>query len=154
MARGEFDAAFAKLKISLSDPGTNPDQLRWIYELEKAGRSYIENPASADTLISVVERAPGQGFTEKARLALFFDLKDPFFDYFSRSIEEGPFWLAYLVPTLWLPEYREYIEDPRYLEIMSRDGALEVWEQRGFLDGCFRVPDAIRAHLDCSLRYQ
>lgn len=154
MTRNEFDAAFAKLKISLADPGTNPDQLLWIYELEEAGRSYIENPASVDTLISVIQRAPGQGFTEKARLALFFNLKDPFFDYFSHSIEEGPFWLAYLVPTLWLPEYREYIEDPRYFEIMHRDGALDVWEQRGFLDGCIRVRDVIGEHLDCSQRYQ
>lgn len=153
MMRGEFDAAFAKLKISLADPGTNPDRLPWIYELEKAGRSYIENPASVDTLISVVERAPGQGFTEKARLALFFNLRDSFFEYFSQSIAEGPFWLAYLVPTLWLPEYRQYIEDPRYLDIMRKDGALEVWERRGFLDGCMRIDKLSVDRLDCSERY-
>ena len=100
-----------------------------------------------------MERAPGQGFTENARLALLFNLKDPFFEYFSRSIEEGPFWLAYLVPTLWLPEYRHYIEDPRYLDIMRSDGALEVWEQRGFLDGCTRVHESSVDHLDCSERY-
>jgi TolB-like protein len=153
MMRGEFDAAFAKLKITLADPGTDPDRLPWIYDLEKAGRSYIENPASAETLISVVERAPGQGFTEKARLALLFNLKDPFFEYFSHAIGEGPFWLAYLVPTLWLPEYRHYIEDPRYLDIMRSDGAREVWEQRGFLDGCTRVHESSVDHLDCSERY-
>lgn len=154
MRRGELDAAFAKLKITLSDLATDPGQLDWIYELEHAARSHFENPGSADALISVVDRAPVPGVTEKARLALLFDLKDPFFDYFSRSVEEGPFWLAYLVPILWLPEYRDYIEDPRYLEIMRRDGALEVWEQRGYLDGCIRVDDPAGDRLDCSERYQ
>lgn len=153
MMRGDFDAAFAKLRITLADPGADPDRLTWIDELEEAGRVYFDNPASADTLISVVARAPGPGTTEKARLALLFDLKDPFFEYFSISVEEGPFWLAYLVPTLWLPEYRDYIENPRYLEIMRRDGALQVWEQRGFLDGCIRVDDPSGDRLDCSRRY-
>jgi hypothetical protein len=85
---------------------------------------------------------------------LLFDLKDPFFGYFSRSPVEGPFWLAYLVPTLWLPEYRAYIEDSRYLDFMRRDGALEVWEQRGFLDSCLLVDAPVVDHLDCSRRYR
>ena len=154
MMRGDFDAAFAKLKITLADPGTDRDPLPWIYELEEAGRAYIENRASADALISLMERSPRPGATEKARLALLFDLQYPFFEYFALAVEEGPFWLAYLVPTLWLPEYRDYIEDPRYLEIMRRDGALDVWEQRGFLDGCVRVEDPTGDRLDCSNRYQ
>jgi TolB-like protein/DNA-binding winged helix-turn-helix (wHTH) protein/Flp pilus assembly protein TadD len=154
MRRGDFDAAFAKLKITLASPGTDTDTLSWIYELEKAGRSYIENPESADALLSVVERAPGPGVTEKARLALLFDLKDRFFVYFPLSVEEGPVWLPYIVPTLWLPEYRTYVEDPRYLEVMRRDGGLKLWEQRGFLDGCIRVNDPTGDRLDCSQRYQ
>ena len=153
MVRGDFDAAFARLKITLADPASDPGRLAWIYELEDAGRSYIENPATAETLISVVERSPVPGATEKARLALLFGLEEPFFDYFSRAVDEGPFWLAYLVPILWLPEYRQYIEDPRYLEIMRRDGALDVWEQRGYLDGCVRVAAPSGDHLDCSARY-
>ena len=152
MKRGDFDAAFAKLKITLADPGTDPEQLTWIYELEHAARSYIENPASAETLISVIEKAPGPGVREKARLALLFDLKDPFFEYFSLAVDEGPYWLAYLVPILWLPDYRDYIEDPRYLEIMRRDGGMDVWEQRGFLDGCVHVGEPDGDRLDCSRR--
>jgi len=154
MMRGDFDAAFAKLKITLADPAVGPDPLPWIHELEEAGRAYVEHRASADELIAIVERAPAPGATEKARLALLFDLRDPFFNYFSRSVEEGPFWLAYLVPILWLPEYRAYIEDPRYLEIMRRDGGLAVWERRGFLDGCAPAPDPAGYHLDCSERYR
>jgi hypothetical protein len=96
----DFDAAFAKLKITLADPSAGPDPLPWIYELEKAGRAYVEHAASADELIAVLDRAPGPGATEKARLALLFDFKDTFFAYFSRSVEESRFWLAYLVPTL------------------------------------------------------
>lgn len=153
MMRGDFDAAFAKLMITLADPAIGGDPLPWIYELEAAGRAYIENRASADELVAVVERAPAPGATERARLALLFDLKGPFFRYFERSVQEGPFWLAYLVPTLWLPEYRAYLEDPRYLDIMRADGALEVWERRGFLDGCTPVADAAGDRLDCSGRY-
>lgn len=154
MMRGNFDAAFAKLKLTLAGPGSGLDPLPWIYELEEAARANIQNPASADALISVISRAPVPGATERARLTLLFDLKDQFFEYLSLSVEESPFWLAYLVPTLWLPEYRAYLEDPRYLEIMRRDGALDVWEQRGFLDGCARVDSPTGGHLDCSNRYQ
>jgi hypothetical protein len=114
----------------------------------------MQNPESADVLISILERAPEGGATEKARLALLFDLKDPFFEYLSFSVEEGPLWLPYLVPTLWLPEYRAYVEDPRFLEIMRRDGALEVWEHRGFPDGCIRVKARGGDYLDWSMRYQ
>jgi hypothetical protein len=154
MMRGDFNAAFARLKIMLADPAVGPDPLPWIYELEATGRAYLANPAAAAELIAVVEKAPVPGATEKACLALLFDLKDPFFRYFARSVAEGPFWLAYLVPTLWLPEYRAYLEDPRYLEIMRRDGGLQVWEQRGFLDGCTRVADPAGDRLECSQRYR
>ncbi|MGD8347268.1 MAG: winged helix-turn-helix domain-containing protein [Lysobacterales bacterium] len=152
MKRGDFDAAFARLKITLVDPGSDYDRLAWVYELEEAGRSYVENPVSADALLSVINRAPGRGAIEKARLALLFDLKDAFFEFFPLAVKQGPFWLAYLVPTLWLPEYRDYIEDPRYLEVMRRDGALEMWEQRGYLDGCIRVDSPAGDRLDCSNR--
>jgi hypothetical protein len=152
MKKGDFDAAFARLKITLVDPGSDSDRLAWVYELEEAGWSYIENPDSADALVSVLERAPGPGSIEKARLALLFDLKDVFFEFFSLAVEENPFWLAYLVPTLWLPEYRDYIEDPRYLEVMRRDGALAVWEQRGYLDGCIHVGGPVGDRLDCPNR--
>jgi TolB-like protein/Tfp pilus assembly protein PilF len=154
MRRGDLDAAFAELKVTLAGPGAHPDRLPWIGELEQAGRAYMQNPESADVLISILERAPEGGATEKARLALLFDLKDPFFEYLSFSVEEGPLWLPYLVPTLWLPEYRAYVEDPRFLEIMRRDGALEVWEHRGFPDGCIRVKARGGDYLDWSMRYQ
>jgi hypothetical protein len=37
---------------------------------------------------------------------------------------------------------------------MRRDGALELWEQRGFRDRCTRVDNPAGDHLDCSKRYQ
>ena len=154
MRRGDIDAAFAELKITLADPTANPDQLTWIYELEEAGRSYIENPASKDALISVVERAPVPGATEKARLTLLFSLKDSFFKYFALAVEENPLWLPYLVPILLLPEYVDYAEDPRYFEILRKDGIVEVWEQRGYPDGCVLVNNTEGDRLDCSGRYQ
>ena len=154
MRRGDFDAAFTKLRISLADPAAGPDRLAWMDELEAAGRQYVEDPASADRLLAVVDRAPAAGAAEKARLALLFDLRKPFFEYLSRAVDEGPLWLPHLVPTLWLPEYRTYVEDPRFLEVSARDGAMEVWEQRGYLDGCVRVEDPGGSRLDCSERYR
>jgi hypothetical protein len=154
MRRGDFDAAFTKLKIILVGPAADPARLTWIYELEEAGRSYIESPTSIDALISVVERAPMPGVTEKARLTLLFGLKDPFFEYLPLSIEEGPLWLPYVLHTLLLPEYRTYLEDSRLFDIMRKDGTVGLWEQRGYPDGCTRVNDPRGDRLDCSERYQ
>ena len=152
MMKDDIDTAFALLKSAYADPGTNPETLAWVYELEEAGRSYIENPVSTDALISVMERAPG-GVTDETSLSLFFNLRGPFFEYFSLSVKESHFWPSFVMPTVWLPEFRAYVEDPRFFEIMSRDGAVELWEQRGFPDGCIRVEDPVGDRLDCSQRY-
>jgi TolB-like protein len=152
MMRGDFDAAFAYLKVTFADPGTNSDPLPWIHEVEEAGRSYIENPASMDALIAVLERAPREGVWGKLYLFLIFDLRDQFFEHFSLAVRENHLWTMIMM-IVWLPEYRAYVEDPRFLEIMRGDGALELWEHRGFPDGCIRVNDPTGDRLDCSKRY-
>lgn len=152
MMKGDFDAAFDLLKVTFAISGADSDPLPWIYELEEAGRSYKENPVSTETLISVVERAPKRVAFAESYLTLLFNLKDPFFDYFSRSINESHLWPSFVMPIVWLPEYRVYVEDPRFFEIFGGDGALELWEQRGFPDGCTRVEDPSGDHLDCSQR--
>lgn len=154
MMRGEFDAAFALLKSMFANPLADSDPLTWIYELEEAGRSYLEDPASTKALISAVEKAPEGGDFPELCLTLLFNLKDQFFGYFPRSIKESRVWPTFVTPTLWLPEYRAYVEDPRFFEIVGGDGALELWEQRGFPDGCIRVNDPAGDYLDCSKRYQ
>lgn len=154
MRRGDLDAAFAELKITLADPGKGPDPVPWVNELEEAGRAYMENSASAEALISAVGRTPKGVAAEKAWLALLFDLKNLFFDYFSLSFNEDPLSLPYLLPTLWLPEYRTYVEDPRFLEIISGNGSLELWEHRGFPDGCIRIRSPNGDRLDFSKRYE
>jgi hypothetical protein len=154
MMRGDIDAAFALLKFTLTDSGTDIDPLPWIYELEKAGRYYLENPESSDLLISVVEGAPRMGIIEKTCLTLLFNLKDQFFEFFSRSINESHLWPTFVMSILWMPEYKAYVEDPRFFEIMRKDGAVELWEQRGYPDGCNRVEDSVGDRLDCSKRYQ
>jgi TolB-like protein/Tfp pilus assembly protein PilF len=153
MMRGELDAAFAYLKVVYADPGTDSDPLPWIHELEEAGRSYIEYPASIDALIAVLERAPEMGVWGKLYLTLFFDLRDQFFEHFSHVVRDNHLWTMIMM-IVWLPEYRAYVEDPRFLEIMHGDGALELWENRGFPDGCIRVNDSAGDRLDCSMRYQ
>jgi hypothetical protein len=154
MMRGELDAAFALLKFTFANPGKDSDPLPWIYELEAAGRSYIADPGSRDVLVSVVERAPERIAFTDLYLTLLFDLKELFFEYFSHAIHESHVWPSFVMPTLWLPEYKTYIEDPRLFEIMREDGAVVVWDQRGFPDGCIRVNDPAGDHLDCSQRYQ
>jgi tetratricopeptide (TPR) repeat protein len=155
MMRGDFDTAFAFLKVAFADPGTDSDPLPWIYELEEAGRSYIENAnsASAGALVSVVERVPRRGVWGKPYLFLIFNLRDQFFQHFSQSVKENHLW-SMIMMIVWLPEYRAYVEDPRFLEIMSGDGALDLWERRGFPDGCIRVTDPTGDRLDCSNRYR
>ena len=153
MMRGDIDAAFALLKVTFAISGTNTDPIPWIYELEKAGRSYIDNPMSTEELISVIERAPERVAFAASYLTLLFNLKDPFFDYFARSVNESHLWPSFVMSIIWLPEYRAYVEDPRFLEIMNGVASLELWEQRGFPDGCVRTTDAIGDRLDCTQRY-
>ncbi len=152
MMRGDLDAAFAFLKVGFVDPGTDSDPLPWIHELEDAGRSYIEDPASRDALLEVLERAPREGVWGKLYLSLVFDLRDQVFEYFSRAVKENHSF-AMIMMIFWLPEYRAYVEDPRFLEIMRDDGILALWEHRGFPDGCTRVNDSAGDRLDCLNRY-
>jgi TolB-like protein/DNA-binding winged helix-turn-helix (wHTH) protein len=154
MMRGDFSAAFALLKFAFAVSEMDADPHPWIYELEEAGRSYIENPETKDVLISVIERAPKRIPLADAFLTSLFNLQEDFFDDFSRAVDEDHLWPTFLTPILWLPEYRAYVEDPRFLEIMSVDGALELWQQRGFPDDCELVNGPVGGHLDCSRRYQ
>ena len=151
MMRGDFDAAFAYVKVAFADPGTDSDPLPWIHELEEAGRTYIDNPATADALIAVLERAPREGVWGKLYLFLIFDLRDQFFENFSLAVKENHLWTMIMM-IVWLPEYRAYVEDPRFLDIMRGDRALKLWERRGFPDGCIRVSDSTGDRLDCSER--
>ena len=153
MMRGEFDAAFAYLKVAFADPGTDSDPLPWIHDLEEAGRRHIKDRASTDALLEVLERTPRPGVWGKLYLYLVFDLRDQVFEHFSRAVAENHLWTMIMM-IFWLPEYRAYVEDPRFLEIMRGDGALELWEHRGFPDGCTRVKGHASEHLDCSKRYR
>lgn len=148
MMRGDFDAGFAFLKVAFADPGTGSDPLPWLFELEETARAYSENLLSTDVLVSVVERAPGDGVWGQLYLYLFFDLKDEFFQQFALTVRENHLW-SMIMMIVWLPEYRAYVEDPRFLEIMRADGALDLWQHRGFPDGCTLAV----ARLDCSERY-
>jgi tetratricopeptide (TPR) repeat protein len=152
MMAGEFDSAFAYLKSSVVFRPSVSEELSWFYELEEAGRAYDENPDSAESLAAVVDRAPDSNW-QKTYLSLIFNLKDPFFDHFSRTVEESHRWNA-LMRIVWLPDYRGYVEDPRFLEIMDRDGAVALWEQRGYPDGCVHVRLSGGDRLDCSNRYE
>jgi len=151
MMRGDLDAAFAYLKVAFADPGTDSDPLPWIHELEEAGRSYIKDPASRDALIEVLERTPRKGVWGILYLSLVFDLRDQVFEHLSRAVRKSHWW-SMIMMIFWLPEYRAYVEDPRFLEIMRDDGALALWERRGFPDGCTRVNDPTGNRLDPSRR--
>jgi TolB-like protein len=154
MMRGEVDAAFAFLKFTFTDPQADSDPLSWIHELEEAGRSYIADTESMGALISILKKAPEWVAFTDLYLTLLFNLKDQFFKNLSCVAKESRTWPTFVMPTLWLPEYQAYVEDPRFFEIIRDYGALELWEQRGFPDGCIRVIDRAGDHLDCSRRYK
>jgi TolB-like protein/DNA-binding winged helix-turn-helix (wHTH) protein len=152
MMRGDYDTGFANLRFIVTGVSKEPELLGWIAELDKAGRAYFNDPASLDQLAAVIDEAPF-GIWDKTILALIFGLKDPFFEYFSRTVETSHRWFA-LMRVGWLPEYRSFVEDPRFLEIMRGEGAVELWDQRGYPDGCIFVNDPNGDHLDCSIRYE
>ena len=64
----------------------------------------------------------------------------------ARSIEEQTGWLR----MAWLPTFRAVREDPRFFEAARTIGMVELWEARGYPDGCIGATDASGDHLDCS----
>ncbi len=118
----------------------------------RPGSGRNRDSASVDALEPHIDaiRLPGDWGLS---LFLVFDLKDRFFERLSRLVSENPRWHFAMRP-VWQPGNRACIEDPRFLEIMSKAGTVELWEQRGYPDGCIPVSDPPGDHLDCAERYR
>ena len=107
---------------------------------------------SLDALLAHLDANPMPG---RLNLYLFLvlDLKELFFEHFPQQVADSSRW-GYLMRIVWLPGYRDYVEDQRFFEIMNEAGTVALWEQRGYPDGCVRVNDPAGDHLDCTSRYR
>jgi len=145
----EYESAIAYLGPYWPDT-KDPDLLRTSHLLTEAVRD--RDPASVDALVAQLDAKP---VPSRWGLSLFlvFDHKDRFFEHFSRMVAESTRW-HYVMAILWLPGYRPYVEDPRFLAIMSEADTVGLWEQRGYPDGCVRVSDPAGDRLDCAERYR
>jgi hypothetical protein len=50
----------------------------------------------------------------------------------------------------WLPTFRSVREDPRFFAAADDLGLVELWEARGYPDGCAKVRDAAGDRMDCT----
>ena len=153
MLSGAYELAVAYLDVGLNyydADNKDPVVLRTRYLLTEAGRN--RDPVSLNALVEYLDANPIPGNSE-LYLFLAFDLRDRFFKRLSRRVAESTRW-RYMMRSVWLPGYRAYIEDLRFFEIMREAGAVTLWEQRGYPDGCVRVSDPAGDRLDCTKRYR
>jgi TolB-like protein len=136
-ARGERDRALAVLR-SLSDGASQFEPSR------VALAAAIADPLAAGAQFQAeFERPPEE--------LLAIERADEYLDRLAARAAAGPLanqtgWLR----MAWLPTFRAVREDPRFFEAARTIGMVELWEARGYPDGCSRVSDDAGDHLDCS----
>jgi hypothetical protein len=136
-ARGERDRALAVLR-SLSDGASQFEPFR------VALAAAIADPLAAGAQFQAeFERPPEE--------LLAIERADEYLDRLAARAAAGPLanqtgWLR----MAWLPTFRAVREDPRFFEAARTIGMVELWEARGYPDGCSRVSDDAGDHLDCS----
>ena len=136
-ARGEREQAIAVLR-SLSDGARQFEPFR------VALAAAIADPATAGAQLEAdFERPPEE--------LLAIDRAGEYLDRLAALATVGPLpnqtgWLR----MAWLPTFRAVREDPRFFEAARTIGMVELWEARGYPDGCIRATDASGDHLDCS----
>jgi len=150
MLSAAHESAIAHLAIDYADD-KDPDVLRTSYLLAEVDRD--GDPASLGALLAHLDAHPMPGRNLGLYSLLALELKDQFFEHFSRRVAETPRW-RYLMRIIWLPVYHTYVEDPRFFAIMKEASTVTLWEQRGYPDGCVRVNDPAGDHLDCTERYR
>jgi len=146
---GDVESAIQYSK-SYTSPSADPNYLHIDAALANGLRSRTVL-AVADLPVDWAADMPHLGI---CRLSLFPlpANKDLLFRLLLQEVSENPHW-QFVMRCLWLPGSREYIEDPRFLAVMSTAGVVDLWEQRGYPDGCSLVEEPTAAHLDCGSRY-
>jgi hypothetical protein len=136
-ARGEREQAAVVLR-SLSDGASQFEPLR------AALLAAIVDPTSPQAKFQAnFERPPEE--------LLAIERADEYLDRLAARAAAEPLanqtgWLR----MAWLPTFRAVREDPRFFEAARTIGMVELWEARGYPDGCSRVSDDAGDRLDCS----
>jgi len=136
-ARGERERSLAVLR-SLSDGASQFEPFR------VALAAAIADPAAAGAQL-------GAAFERPPEELLAIERADEYLDRLAARAAAEPLanqtgWLR----MAWLPTFRAVREDPRFFEAARSIGMVELWEQRGYPDGCIRANDAAGDRLDCA----
>jgi TolB-like protein/Tfp pilus assembly protein PilF len=136
-ARDERDQALAVLR-GLSDGASQFEPFR------VALAAAIANPAAAGAQLQVDSARPPEELLAIERAGEYLDL-------LAARAAAGPVanqtgWLR----MAWLPTFRAVREDPRFFRAAGDMGLVELWEARGYPDGCARVSDAAGERLHCA----
>lgn len=105
----------------------------------------LEDPGKLDDFLALIGSSPIEGL-------LALDQTDRFMDAWLQEVKGGEWAMGqqnYSLRIAWLPSTREVREDPRFFEIATASGLVDLWEARGYPPGCSRVKAAGGDHLDC-----
>lgn len=106
----------------------------------------LEDPGKLDEFLALIGSSPIEGL-------LALDQTDRFLDTWLQEIKRGEWAMGqqnYSLRIAWLPSTREVREDPRFFEIATASGLVDLWEARGYPPGCSRVKAPGGDHLDCA----
>ncbi|NGP54132.1 hypothetical protein [Thioalkalivibrio sp. XN8] len=136
-ARGERDQALAVLR-GLSDGASQFEPFR------VALIAAIANPSAAGAKLQVDSARPPEELLAIERTGEYLDL-------LAATAAAGPVsnqtgWLR----MAWIPTFKAVREDPRFFRAAGDMGLVELWEARGYPDGCARMSDADGDRLDCT----
>jgi hypothetical protein len=108
----------------------------------------IANPAVAGAQLQVDSARPPEEL-------LAIERAGDYLDRLAATAAAGPVsnqtgWLR----MAWLPTFGAVREDPRFFRAAGDMGLVELWEARGYPDGCARVSDAAGDRLECAGSHQ
>lgn len=136
-ARGERDQAIAVLR-SLSDGASQFEPFR------VALAAAIADPGAAGAQFEADFERPPEELLAIERAGEYLD--SLVMRAASGRLPNQTGWLR----MAWLPTFRGVREDPRFFAAARSIGMVELWEARGYPDGCARVSEAAGDRLDCT----
>lgn len=121
-----------------------PDGASQFEPFRDALAAAIADPAAAGPQLQVDSLRPAEEL-------LAIERAGDYLDQLAATAAAGPVsnqtgWLR----MAWLPTFRAVREDPRFFAAVGDMGLVELWEARGYPDGCTKVADAAGDRLDCT----
>jgi len=135
-ARGERERAVAVLRDTFGDSIRQREQIAPIL-------AAILDPVDAGPLVERVTWRTPEEFLVIGRTGEYLDLLAA--DAAANRLYNQAGWLR----IVWLPAFSAVREDPRFFAAARSIGMVELWETRGYPDGCARVSDDSGDRLEC-----